>query len=164
MLSLNIKRECFLAFIHSRLIGKGAEEEYGVPILNEEKLRKDFESFGDKLVKKIGSIATLDSIQKKIDATRSKVISDMYYKNYSNLSSLLEHKIKKGEDIVNSLIGLSLLSYLLEKDNNEKMVGINTQELTEFIAEFETKSEDNRNIVTEMQKVATFIGDKYWNK
>lgn len=162
ILSLKIKEDCLLSFIHSRIIGLAGRVETGVSIMNEENTNK-ITVFEDEL-KRILDKHTIENVNKKIE-TAPVIIANMYHDNYIKLLNSLENEVKEGDNYIESLIGLGLLMCHLDKDiRNEERIGIKQSTLNAIFNEFEKNNTCGVKYVYNMLKASAGIYDNYYTK
>jgi hypothetical protein len=163
-LSEKIKFECFIAFIHSRLIGLGVDKETNyTPVLTEENEIDNIAKLGNVIINQLGQISTLARINEIIANQKSGIIGKMYQSNYEKLLKPAEDKVKKGDDVINSTIGIEMLnhyiSYVKKYDTT-----ITIEQVKEILDIYKTKCEDYRRVVFKMTNVANYITHNYWNE
>lgn len=163
-LSEKIKLECFCAFIHSRMMGMDIEKDDGGEIIKDEKTLDDLHKKKDQFASELAKIATLQSINQKIETSRSGLIAKMYSSNYTKLLKLIEKNIAIGQKYIPAFLGGCMLVTYFEKDKNEEKINIKLDDLILVINHFETKSEENKKTVLNMMKAAHIITEKYWSK
>ncbi|RXJ86922.1 hypothetical protein [Arcobacter sp. CECT 8985] len=165
-LSEKIKLECFCAFVHSRMIGLDIEKDDDVStdIIKDKKIVEDLYKKKDQFVSELAKIATLQSINQKIENSRSGMIAKMYSSNYTKLLNLIEKNIAAGQEYIPAFLGGCMLVTYFENDKNEEKINIKLDDLILVINHFETKSEDNKKTVLNMMKAAHIITEKYWSK
>src|SRR5574344_1322412 len=140
ILSLKIKEECLLGFIHSRITGLAGRVEGGVSILSK------------------------DNINNKIE-TAPIIIANMYHNNYTKLLDCLEKEVKEGDSYIESLIGLGLLMCHLERDvRNEDRIGIKQSTLKAILDEFEVNNTCGIKYIYNMLRASYGIYDNYYVK
>lgn len=161
-LSEKIKFETYIAFIHSRLIGLGGDKNGpSEAVVEDKELVKKINSKCKYLAGQLSEISTIEKINYKIENSQSDLISKMYYDNYSILHDLLESRIKRGGEIIEGVLGLSMLMSLLE---NKKIIDIKLEELQEVMDIFKNHSEGNRALVSKMIRLSFYISSEYSKK
>ena len=94
ILSLKIKEECLLGFIHSRITGLAGRVETGISIMSKENINKL--SVFETELRSVLDKNTLENINKKIE-TAPIIIANMYHDNYTKLLDCLEKEVKEGD-------------------------------------------------------------------
>lgn len=164
-LSDKIKFECFVAFIHSRFVGIGVfDEEQTESILDNDNDMSFLNEKGNPIIKYLAEIGTLEKINKKILDNKSALIANMYHNNYSKLLKLLENKVKDGDDVIMSVIGVGMLVAYMENGNYEKNIDIQMQDLIDIYNFYEQKSTKHLKMVRDMMKIAAYVVDNYWKE
>lgn len=165
ILSQKIKLESFCAFVHSRFVGIGEFKTESDTCIFEDKNEVSFlNEKGTPIIKYLATIGTLDSINKKISDSKSVLIANMYHDNYSKLLKLLEDKVKDGDEVIMSVIGIGLLTCYMEDEKQEKTLDINLQDLMDIYFYYESKSNKHLKIVREMMKISAYVVEKYFKE
>lgn len=164
-LSQKIKLETFCAFIHSRFIGIGQfDNKTDVCIFENKKEVSFLNEKGNPIIKYLATIGTLETINKKISECQSSLIANMYHDNYSKLLKLLEDKVKDGDEVIMSVIGVGLLISYMEDEKYEKTIDIDLQDLIDIYTFFESKSNKHLKMVREMMKISAYVVEKYFKE
>lgn len=165
MLSRKIKLESFCAFIHSRFVGIGQfDEETDIAIFKSSDEVSFLNEKGNPIIKYLATIGTLETINKKINNSNSALLSNMYHDNYSKLLKLLEDKVKDGDEVIMSVIGIGMLISYMENDKYEKTIDIDLQDLIDIYNFYESKSDNHLKMVREMMKISAYVVDNYWKE
>lgn len=148
MITLN-KTKALLSFIHSRLSGKYAEYDGGEKVVNSE-------SDSAQLISELGELENDLKSQgytvEHINNMPKGLISSMQAHYYEVALAVVYKEIKAGEEILEGLIALSILSYLA----NEKGIGVSSTDAVELIGLYE-KQNIERELITKMLMVGTKI-------
>ncbi|WP_373073865.1 hypothetical protein [Sulfurimonas sp.] len=160
-----IRFECFCAFVHSRLTSVGTAEDFGVPILNDDDSQV-VEGKGERLIKELSSVATMTTINKKIESGQSVMIANMYHNNYSRLLNLMDKKIKKDDEFLSALLGISMMMSYYENDKHEKLLQdkISVDELNSIFSAYEKTSKADKVLVFKMMNIGSYITENYIKK
>lgn len=163
-LAMNIKHECFCAFVHSRLVGVGAEDQEGTPVLKDEKSKSLVDTIGKNIKDIVENIGSIKKVNEKIENKKGAfIISRQYHYNYCKIMKIMSKKLAVGDDIIHPLLGISMLyCYLDFKD--KKINGISKNDLEIIINEFKDKSEENRGLVSKMLRIGTVMTVEYFKK
>ena len=160
ILSLKIKEECLLGFIHSRITGLAGRVEAGISIISKENINKL--SVFETELRSVLDKNTLENINKKIE-TAPIIIANMYHDNYTKLLDCLEKEVKEGDSYIESLIGLGLLMCHLERDaRNEDRIGIKQSTLKAILDEFEVNNTCGIKYIYNMLRASYGIYDNYY--
>lgn len=162
-----IKKECFEAFVHSRLSG------LGVDALNDGQKMFKTNKQDNQMVQSINiakkPLLDIDYINNKIETHESVIIANQYHRWYTKLCDLMhlkietkilskifgkEVQIKEGEHIINEVIGFRLLD----------LSGDTRLDYKSLIDEYrETLKDTELNyLVRYMELVADNIYKRYW--
>ena len=160
-----IRFECFCAFVHSRLTSVGTVEDFGVPILSNDD-SEVVESKGEKLIKELSSVATIDSVNKKIESGQSVMIANMYHDNYMKLFKLMDKKIKPNDEFLSALLGISMMMSYYENDKHEKLLQdkISVDELNSIFSAYEKTTKADKVLVFKMMDIGSYITENYIKK
>ncbi len=164
-LSDKIKFECFCAFVHSRLTSVGTVKDFGVPILPKDE-SKFVVNKGDKLIQELSNVATMSTINKKIGSGQSGMIANMYHNHYSRLLNFMDKKIKKDDEFLSALLGISMMMSYYENDKHEKLLQdkISVDELNEIFSAYERTSKSDKILVFKMMDIGSYITENYIKK
>lgn len=164
-LSQKIKLETFCAFVHSRFVGIGQfETKKDICIFKDKSQAYFLNEKGNPIIKYLATIGTLETINKKISDGKSVLIANMYHDNYSKLLKLLEDKVKDGDDVIMSVIGVGLLTCYMEDEKYKKTLDIDLQDLIDIYYFFESKSNKHLTMVREMMKISAYVVEKYFKE
>lgn len=159
-LSDTIKYQCFIAFVHSRLIGLGSEDEEGHPVHSDPVKTKTLDDYNKELAATVGEICTIKKVNSKIDNRQSVIIANQYHDRYVELLKELDRNIPKDAEIIQSLLGVVLLDTYIK--NVKEIPTIDSKKLAEVITTFKNESTVNRGLVGKMIRVAVVITAKYF--
>lgn len=175
----DIKKNCFIAFIHSRLDSKNTIKDKSVreTFINEND-KQSVEKKIEDLKQTIGNMFTIGKVQKQIDNNQSITLAKMYYNNYKNLLDISEEKVTRiiqfkdkpmqiEEDgyVIEPIIGLRLLSLYNQHYPNKAIAEeVDAKELIgKYVKALQGDSEFEY-LPTFMITIANHIFKKYFNK
>lgn len=163
----DIKVECLVAFIHSRISGLAGKDQNGIEVFSNKSNQKKAVYVGDEIQSTLDLLCTVEIINEKISKSLP-FVSSMYHYHYTKLLNLLDKEIPKDGELIEGLIGLHLLVMCIEN----KMVGDEEGGLLEYFKEtiemYEnenyTSCEKVKETVKFMREVSSKVFNQYWEK
>ena len=152
----NEKIRVLLIFCHSRLSGKYTNNENLGNVIDNKNANSQIEHNTKQIIETLEKNKfTIDDLN---NLPHSPIASIMTY--YYNVAlNCFEKHIKKGDVLIEGIIGLSILSYLFE-EKQFKTITLPTPP-SEIISlmEKETLDQETRSLITKMHKVASEVID-----
>ena len=161
-----VQIECLIAFAHSRIVGiAGKNETNRTDIFNNDKALKEAVESGDELSAVLSELATIETINKKINNKNNIGLASMYHYHYNKLLNLVDNAIPTGGQMIEGLIGLHILRLASEKGMLNKD---NLDYYNYVIGLYENDNYTNdhkvKEVVIFMKEVSEKIFIKYWEK